>query len=284
LAETAGTTGSQYYTLAFIISGGGCAAAWGGVTPIDQDFLLEDIQHLRAQGGNVIVSFGGAAGVELGQACSTVSSLQAQYQAVIDRYDFTRLDFDIEGGASADPASITRRNQAIAGLQADAISAGKPVKVSYTLPVLPTGLTADGLNLLNDAVAHGVTIDVVNIMAMDYGSVAPPDKMGANAIQAANSVFGQLQAIYPAKTAAQIWAMIGVTPMIGLNDVSPEVFTLSDAQALLTFAQQNDIAQLAMWSMTRDQQCPGNPSVSATCSGITQSPWDFMNIFKSFTQ
>ncbi|MCX6043835.1 MAG: glycosyl hydrolase family 18 protein [Chloroflexi bacterium] len=284
LAETAGTTGSQYYTLAFIISGGGCAAAWGGVTPIDQDFLLEDIQHLRAQGGNVIVSFGGAAGVELGQACSMVSSLQAQYQAVIDRYDFTHLDFDIEGGASADPASITRRNQAIAGLQADAISAGNPLQVSYTLPVLPIGLTNDGLNLLNDAVAHGVTIDVVNIMAMDYGSVAPPDKMGANAIQAANSVFGQLQAIYPAKTAAQIWAMIGVTPMIGLNDVSPEVFTLSDAQALLTFAQQNNIAQLAMWSMTRDQQCPGSPSVSATCSGITQSPWGFTNIFKSFMQ
>ncbi|CAN5719169.1 hypothetical protein BH10CHL1_BH10CHL1_00560 [soil metagenome] len=284
LAETARTTASQYYTLAFIISGSGCAATWGGVTPIDQNFLLDDIKNLRTQGGNVIVAFGGAAGVELGQACTTVSALQAQYQAVIERYNFTHLDFDIEGGASADPASITRRNQAIAGLQTDAISAGQPLQVSYTLPVLPTGLTNDGLNLLNDAVANGVTVDVVNIMAMDYGDVAPPDQMGKNAIQAATSLFSQLKVIYPAKTDAQIWAMIGVTPMLGLNDVSPEVFTLSDAQALLTFAQQNNLARLAMWSMTRDQQCPGNPSVSATCSGITQSPWDFTNIFKSFTQ
>ncbi len=284
LAQTATTTGSQYYTLAFIISGSGCDATWGGVTPLDQDFLLEDINNLRAQGGNVMVAFGGAAGVELGQACTTVTTLQAQYQAVIDKYAFTQLDFDIEGGASADAASITRRNQAIAGLQTDAISAGKPLKISYTLPVLPTGLTNDGIDLLNDAVANGVTVDVVNLMTMDYGAVAPPDQMGENAIQAATSVFSQLKTIYPAKTDAQIWVMIGITPMLGLNDVSPEVFTLSDAQAVLAFAQQNKIARLAMWSMTRDQQCPGSPSVSATCSGITQSPWDFTDIFKPFTR
>ena len=121
-------------------------------------------------------------------------------------------------------------------------------------------------------------------MAMDYGSVAPPNQMGANALQAANSLFGQLKPLYPTKTDAQRWAMIGVTPMIGLNDVSPEVFTLSDAQTLLTFAQQKNIALLAMWSSTRDQQCPGAPSVSATCSGVTQAPWAFTNIFKPFTQ
>ena len=284
LAQTATTTGQKYYTLGFIISDGGCTAAWGGVTPLSQNFLLDDINNLRTQGGNVVISFGGASGVELGQACTTVATLQAQYQAVIDKYQFTSLDFDIEGAASADAASITRRNQAIAGLQAAANSAGKTLKISYTLPVLPSGLTGDGVNLLNNAIANGVKISVVNIMAMDYGSVAPPNEMGANAIQAANSLFGQLQPLYPAKTETQRWAMIGVTPMIGLNDVSPEVFTLNDAQVLLAFAQQKNIALLAMWSSTRDQQCLGNPAVSATCSGVAQTPWAFTALLKPFTQ
>ena len=41
----------------------------------------------------------------------------------------------------ADRASVDRRNQAIAILQANAAAAGKTLHVSYTLPVLPTGLT-----------------------------------------------------------------------------------------------------------------------------------------------
>lgn len=284
LADTATATGQKFYTLAFIVSNNGCTAAWGGATPINQNFLLDDINNLRAKGGNVAPSFGGASGIELAQACTTVATLQAQYQAAIDQYGFNYLDFDVEGGAIADGPSITRRNQAIAGLQAAAANAGKTLKISYTLPVLPSGLTGDGVRLLSNAIANGVNLSVVNIMAMDYGSATPPDQMGANAIQAANSLFDQLKALYPAKTDAQLWAMIGVTPMIGLNDVAPEVFTLNDAQMLINFAQQKQLALLAIWSMTRDKQCPGNPTISATCSGVPQAQWDFTNLFKSFTQ
>lgn len=57
-------------------------------------------------------------------------------------YGLSHIDFDIEGYAVADPASIALNSQALALLQQT-----KPeVKIWYTLPVLPTGLTADGLN------------------------------------------------------------------------------------------------------------------------------------------
>jgi hypothetical protein len=46
--------------------------------------------------------------------------------------------------------------------------------VSFTLPVLPTGLTADGVSMLQDAHAAGVRIDVINLMTMDYGDSAAP--------------------------------------------------------------------------------------------------------------
>lgn len=281
LASISQQTGVKYFTAAFVTSGGGCRASWGGVIPATDSFLTPEVDQLRALGGDVVVSFGGAFGVELGQACTTATSLQGQYQYVIDKFRLTRVDFDIEGASIADAPSVDRRNKAIAGLQAAARASGRPLTVQFTLPVLPTGLTLDGVNLVRNAVQNGVDIGVVNIMAMDYGNaVADPYAMGQNAINAANATFAQLKAIYgAAKTDAQIRAMQGVTPMLGLNDVSPEVFTLADANLLLNFAAANRLGLVAMWSVGRDRACPGSPQVSPTCSGISQVDFAFSKLF-----
>ena len=276
LAETAKQTGNEFFTLAFIVAGSAGQPAWGGQIAADGQFLGDDITSLRGQGGDVIVSFGGATGIELAQATGDVATLQAQYQAVIDAYTLTAIDFDIEGAALADGPSVDRRNAAIAGLQSAAQAAGRDLAISYTLPVALDGLTTDGLNLLKNARVHGVNISLVNIMALDYGGSAPPGQMGQNAITAAQAVSGQLP--------GASWAAIGVTPMIGVNDTAPEVFTLQDAQDLLRFAQQNNLGRLAMWSVTRDQPCTGGPggAAQATCSGVDQQPFDFTNTFKTF--
>lgn len=58
-----------------------------------------------------------------------------------------------------------------------ALQAANPgLTISYTLPVLPTGLTPNGVALLANAVQRGVRVDVVNIMTMDYGDVAAPSE------------------------------------------------------------------------------------------------------------
>jgi len=76
---------------------------------------------------------------------------------------------------------------------------------------------------------------------------------------------------------------IGITPMIGNNDVSGETFTLNDAQAVLTYAKGNsNIALLSFWSAARDNGCAGG-GVSPTCSGISQATWAFSHIFQGFT-
>ncbi|HVU67986.1 MAG TPA: carbohydrate binding domain-containing protein [Ktedonobacteraceae bacterium] len=247
--------GIKYYSLAFITNyeSGNCQAAWGSVVPLSQlsiylPNLDSDIQYVRSQGGDVIVSFGGEAGSELAQSCTSVSALQAQYQSIIDHYNASHLDFDIEGPAGSDTASIDRRNKALAALE----SANPGLQISYTLPVLPTGLVSDGLNILQNAISNGVTVNVVNIMAMDYGSSFDGTKMGQNAVDAATNLHSQLQSLYPGKTSAQIWAMEGITPMTGANDVGGETFTLADAQTVLSFAQQKGVGELAMWSVNRD--------------------------------
>jgi chitinase len=284
LSGLATATGQKYYSMAFIVAGSGCQANWGGYYTMSQNFEVNDVAALRAQGGDVIVSFGGATGTELALACSTVSTLQAQYQAVIDKYNLTRVDFDVEGTALGNTTSIDRRNKAIAALQAAATAAGKTLVVQYTLPVLPTGLTSQGLNLLQNAVTNGVNVGIVNVMTMDYGNYYDPNQMGPYAVDAMNATISQVAALYgAAKSDAQVRAMIGVTPEIGLNDVTPEVFTLGDASMALSAAQSGGIGMLTFWSTGRDQQCPGTPVVSGTCSGIIQSPWAFTNIFTLFT-
>jgi len=267
----------KYYTLAFIVDGGKCTASWGGYYPMSDNYMVADIANLRAAGGDIAISFGGAAGSELAQSCPSATALQAQYQAVINEYKPPRIDFDIEGAAVAQPASIAIRNTVIAALQ----KANPKLRVSFTLPVLPTGLTADGINVVRDAIAAGVNLNAVNVMAMDYGW--SDTQMGQDAINAANATAAQIGKLMPGKTAAQIRALIGVTPMIGLNDVPGETFTLTDAQTLLNYALGNGFGMLSTWAATRDSQCPtASPWAQDTCSGVTQTPFEFSGIFKKF--
>jgi hypothetical protein len=62
--------------------------------------LYDEIDTLRALGGDVMVSFGGAANTPIEAACPDVDSTVAQYQRVILALDLTRIDFDVEGTAS----------------------------------------------------------------------------------------------------------------------------------------------------------------------------------------
>lgn len=276
------STSQKYYTLAFI-TGNGCNAAWAGTILLSQTgtylpHLDSDISYIRSQGGDIIISFGGAAGQELAQTCTSVSSLQAQYQAVVTKYSASHLDFDIEGGEQGDSTTYTRRNAALKALQA----ANPGLTISFTLPSATTGLLSDSLGLLSNAASQGVNFNIVNLMTMDYGS--PDSNMGQEAINAANGLHSELASIFPSKTSSQLWAMVGITPMIGQNDSPGEVFSLSNAQQVLTFAQQNHVGELAFWSVSRDNgNCAGSTTASDSCSGVSQSTYAFINAWKSFT-
>jgi hypothetical protein len=287
LTTTAQQTGVRQFNLAFVVAGGssgpaGCTPEWGGVTAIGSDPVAAQIGALRAMGGDVRISFGGEDGSELAQTCTSVSQLEAAYQQVISAYDVSKIDFDIEGAAQDDTAANARRDQALAALQAS----DSGLQVSFTLPVLPTGLTADGMNVLTGAIAAGVQIAAVNVMAMDYGDSPAPDPatmMGTYAIDAATATDAQLAGALGISDAAA-WPRIAVTPMIGQNDETDEVFTLGDAQQLATFAASKHLAWLSMWSAGRDQECPGGADSSAqpACSGVVQPADAFMKALGAY--
>ena len=278
LLASAESTGVKNYNLAFVTDGGGCTPKWGGVTDLASDAVAQQIGALRAKGGDVRVSFGGASGSELATTCSSADALAAAYGKVVDAYGLTKVDFDVEGGALPNTAANTRRAQAIAKLQS-----GHPgLDVSYTLPVMPEGLTQDGVDLLANAKSNGVEIDTVNIMAMDYGPAYSGD-MGTYAEQAAAATQAQVKGVLGLSDSAA-WNAVAVTPMIGVNDVASEIFKVDDASQLVTFAKAKGLGGLSMWSATRDKQCSGGakPSADATCSSIVQDAFAFSKAFAAY--
>jgi Cellulose binding domain/Glycosyl hydrolases family 18 len=272
LTTMASSGGLKDFTLAFVTSAG-CKASWFNAYDPRQAWAKDQIDAIRAAGGDVKVSFGGASGIELAQACTSVDALTAEYAAVVDAYGLTYVDFDIEGSAVAEPASIALRSQALAKLQ----QTHPGLRISLTLPVLPEGLTSDGLNVVTSAINAGVSLDMVNSMAMDYYRSVD---YGDAAVQAATSVEGQLKTLYPAKSAAQLWAMVGVTPMIGQND-DGHVFDQADARQLVTFAQSKHLGMLSFWEEGRDANaCSG---ALYKCTNISQAPYEFSKIFAAYT-
>jgi len=245
-------TGLQSATIAFVTSGSGCIDDGSAI------LMSDDIERFMTSGGSVILSFGGAAGSYVETACTDEDQLFNLIEGIIQRLGTQRLDFDVEGPQLANTQATARRIRVLRRLQ------GKypTLSVSLTLPVEPSGLPGLALDLIRSTVAGGVQIAVINIMTMDYG--AGTNDLGKVAIQSAEGTVEQLGAVYPSRTRAQLYGMLGITPMIGRND-DGTMFTVSDARQVATFALQKGIGRLSFWALQRDQ-----PGVNIETSSSTQ--------------
>ncbi|MYW03839.1 cellulose binding domain-containing protein [Streptomyces sp. SID3343] len=275
LTEVAAATGHKVFTLAFVLgSNSGCDPQWGGTIPLAEPRIVNQINALRAQGGDVVVATGGAAGPYLEASCGSVDALAGAYLKIIDTLGVKHLDIDIEASIPVDTM-----NKALARVQRD-----RPgTTVSFTLMIQGDdyGLTPIlGVDLLKNARDNGVSVDIVNAMTMEFGTSRPV--WGDAVIAASEATLRQMKEIWPAKSDAELKRMLAVTPMIGRN-FNGKIFTQSDAGKLVTWANTNHIGRLGFWSVGRDNgSCPGG-GVSPSCSSIAQSPYEFTTLFKNFT-
>jgi hypothetical protein len=293
ITSLAQRSGSRYFTLAFVetTSKSSCTLTWDGAAAdaVSNGKYLSDVTTLRTMGGDVIPSFGGwsadQGGTEIGDSCKNVSSIAAAYEALITKYEVSRLDMDIEGRSLTKPDGIDRRNKALKLVQDWAAANGRPFQVSYTLPTSASGLEASGMAVLQNAIANNTRVDVVNIMTFDYYDRVTRD-MGTAAIDAANGLVNQLATLYPGKTLAERQAMVGITLMPGLDDYPrrTESTSVADAQRVVDYATAKGFNTMSIWAVQRDNGgCPGNTG-SNSCSGIVQNTWDFSRVLNPFTR
>jgi Glycosyl hydrolases family 18 len=291
LAALSQESGARYLSLAFIqtAQAGSCTAYWNGDTsePISSSSFGSDISAIQAAGGNVIPSFGGytadTTGTEIADSCTSVSSIAQVYEDVISTYNVPRIDLDIEGTSLTDTAGINRRNEAVAQVESWAAAQGRRIQFSYTLPSLTTGLDSADEAVLENAIADGARISVVNLLTFDY-YIGTEQNMVTDTETAAAGLYSQLQSLFPADRPARLWHMIGITEMPGIDDFGPdETFTKAAAITVLNWAQRHGIGTLSFWALQRDNGgCPGTKG-AGTCSGIDQPTWYFSHVFEHFT-
>jgi chitinase len=266
--------GQKFYTLAFIIADKDGNPAWDGRMSLENNFYLDQISAIRERGGNVIVSFGGEGGTEISIAETNAIALEADYQSIIDRYSLTWLDFDIEGDSLAKVDANQRRNGVLAALQ----KKNPGLRITFTLPVDPDGISEESSAMLADAKSRGVKIYSANVMTMDYGErFSKGRKMSEVSIASVRKARKQCRKI-------DRHILIGVTAMIGQNDVRSEVLPPDDAQILVQWSKKQPwICSVSFWSSNRDAGNPVKLKSGNQNSGLVQKPWEFTRIFQSFT-
>jgi chitinase len=296
--ENAASEAGNNVVLSFIVASAAdaCEPSWGTYYSLAEADASLDLDRRIArrdqQGGDVVVSFGGLLNDELATGCTDGAALRTAYESVIDRYDLSTIDLDIEGDNLTDVEAGERRADAIADIQDRRAASGTPLAVWLTLPVLPTGLTEAGTDAVAQMLDAGVDLAGVNLMTMDYGESRGTLSMVEAAEGALTGAHAQLKTLYGRAGLElgtnQLWTKIGMTPMIGQNDVAGEILTLDDAAELNAFALENGVGRVSMWSLNRDQTCGSNypdvTRVSDSCSGVQQGDRSYATLLgASFT-
>ncbi len=251
-------------TLAFAT--GECGSEnWGGVPAAA--FASANIARLNSAGVNYVVSTGGQAGTFTCGSSAGMAKFIQTYQSS----HLVGIDFDIEAGQTPAQLSALIANAKYAeGLYPN-------LRFSFTLATLAAsdgsygGLNNTGDTVVRAVLASGLQHYTINLMTMDYGAAGP-----AICVVSGGSCDMGLSAIQAAKNLQHTYGIpltkIELTPMIGVNDVSSETFTLQDIDEVTAYAATNKLAGVHFWSLDRDTPCPnGNNSgyASPTCNSVS---------------
>jgi chitodextrinase len=265
-------TGVRSFTMAFILSSGGCTPAWDGNRPLTGGADQQAINTIKSKGGSVQISFGGWQGNKLGPNCSTPQAFASAVQQVINAAGPAVVDFDIENTDEFE--NYTVQDRILNGLKI--VKQNNPnVKVVVTFGTTTSGPNAHGIRLINQSKALGVPIDNYTIMPFDFG--------GSNIYQdTVNASEGLKNALKNAFgwNDAQAYAHMGISGMNGLSD-QQELTTPAAWTQIRDWARSKGLTRLAYWAVNRDRPCPGGGVVS-NCSGIAQSDWEFTRITAGF--
>ena len=264
-------TGVRSFTMAFMLSGGGCNPMWDSQRPLGGGVDEQTINSIKGAGGSVEISFGGWSGNKLGPNCSDSNAYAGAVQQVIDAYHPIAVDFDIENSDEFENEAV--QDRILGGLKI--IKQNNPsTAVVVTFGTGTSGPTYYGTRLINQAAAMGVGIDAYTIMPFDFGGGSD---MYASTVSAAEGLKNALKSAngWDDGTA---YAHMGISGMNGMSDQS-EVTTPDTWQRITDYANQNGFARLAFWSVNRDHGCS---SANETCSGVDQGDFEFTQITAGF--
>ncbi len=261
LAEIAKQSETKFFNLGFMqatgVVNGRLNWSWGGFSGLNEltndqwqyEGIKKAIRELREEGGDVALSFGGLNSGAFWELTQDVTILTNAYQELIEGYGLTRIDLDVEVGAmdyqhNKANAKAIKKVQELTG-----------VKVTLTLPVMPTGLIQTGLDVLKAYLEEGVDLENINIMTMCYGASVPDYAKGS--IDAVDNTMKQVKDYFKKYagidlTTEQAYAKLGTTPSVGFENTGHPYFTTEMMKQVVDHAVEKNIGMVSFWSINRD--------------------------------
>ncbi|WP_394824738.1 chitinase [Pendulispora albinea] len=265
-------SGIKWFTMAFILSSGGCNPAWDGSRPLTGSVDATTITQIRNAGGDIVPSIGGWSGNKLGPNCSTPAALAGAYQKVINAYKLKAIDIDIENTDEFE--NYTVQDRILNALKI--VKQNNPgISTILTFGTSKTGPTAPGNRLIEQAKALGANIDIFTIMPFDFGGT----NMYTDTVNASEGLKNKLKSTF-GWSDATAYAHMGISGMNGLSD-QRETTSLQTWTQIRDWAKGKGLVRLAFWAVNRDRGCPGGGVVSH-CSGIDQANWAFTKVTAGF--
>ena len=262
-------TGVRWFTMAFVLSNGACNPQWDGFRPLTGGVDQATVNTVRAAGGDIVPSFGGASGNKLETSCTSATALAGAYQRVISAYGLRAIDIDIETDAYSNATVQQRTVDALKIVR----SSNPGITIYVTFPADQSGPDA---SMINRAAAGGLTVDGWTIMPFDFGGNG--QDMGALSTQSAEGLKNRLVAAY-GYSADQAYRHSGISSMNGITDVGENV-SVANFRTMLAYAQAHLLARLTFWSVNRDRPCAGG--VADSCGGVAQAAWDYTRVLAAY--
>jgi hypothetical protein len=257
-------------TVTWAFATGDCSNEnWAGISP--SDFSMPNVKSFANAGVDYILSTGGSAGAFTCGGESDMLNFLNRYSSKLvvgsNNEYMLGIDFDIEGGRLTSD-QINSLVNSIAQVKNDPDHPEYAnLRVSFTLATLAasdgsqTSLNQEGQNVMAAIGASGLKNYYINLMTMDYGQTADPSicvvsggicDMGASAIQAAKN----FESVYGVQYSIPM-NRVELTPLIGVNDIQSEIFTVENATTVANYVKSNGLGGLHYWSFDRDAPCIG---------------------------
>jgi hypothetical protein len=270
------STGTKSFTLAFVLSGGGCTPAWDGSRGLKGGNDEQTINAIKAAGGSIVPSFGGYGGGpngKLGPACGSADALANAYLQVVDAYGLKSVDVDIE-------ASDEFESEAVQDRILDALKLVKQrrpgTQTILTFGTSTTGPTWWGSRLVTQAKARGADIDIFTQMPFDFAG----GDMYTSTVNATEGLRNLLKTTF-GWSDDTAYRHMGISGMNGVSD-QQEMTSLDTWTRIRDWAAARHLARFTYWSVNRDRPCAAG-TLSNECSGTSTAAWEFTRVTAGYT-
>ena len=253
--------GTTAITLAF--ASGECGRETWGDLPANA-VADANIAALNRAALPYIISTGGEGNIFTCNSDGAMEAFVARYESPMLR----GFDFDIEAGQTPDMIRSLLQRIKVAQMRRPHLRMSFTVATHAASDASQASLNAQGQQVLAAIREVKLSTYFINLMVMNYGPAQPANcvvragrcDMAASAAQAVQNLHNRYGV--PKE-------QIEVTAMLGINDVTENIFTPADATALARLVRQERLGGLHFWSLDRDGPCAGGATaVSPTCSSL----------------